>query len=215
MARLLMVARDRFHVYRHHQDTAESECVPVLMAALGQITGTVSEADIDHAEMIAIVPSTLWSLTVDPNQPGSLVQSVEGLGLAARAVRDQLSNDTWMVLAGVERAVVPKPGPAGLARGGRQPARGRAFPVVGRDAHAVRGGRRVDGAGRRLDDDGHRQTYRTRAVADRVAAGHADHRPQHRPPSKPSSSRHWWRANRRSSTGAARWARSVSPRWPS
>ena len=111
MARLLMVARDRFHVYRHHQDTEESECVPVLMAALGQITGTVAETDIDHAEMIAVVPSTLWSLTVDPNRPGSLVQSVEGLGLAARAVRDQLSNDTWMVLAGVERAVAQSPEP--------------------------------------------------------------------------------------------------------
>jgi uncharacterized circularly permuted ATP-grasp superfamily protein/uncharacterized alpha-E superfamily protein len=98
MARLLMVARDRFHVYRHHQDTEESECVPVLMAALGRITGTVAETDVDHAEMIAVVPSTLWSLTVDPNQPGSLVQSVEGLGLAARSVRDQLSNDTWTMM---------------------------------------------------------------------------------------------------------------------
>ena len=109
MARLLIVARDRFHVYRHHQDTAESECVPVLMAALGRITGTGSGADPDnrddHAEMIAVAPSTLWSLTVDPGRAGSLVRSVEGLALAARAVRDQLSNDTWMVLAGVERAV--------------------------------------------------------------------------------------------------------------
>ncbi|MGB8390654.1 circularly permuted type 2 ATP-grasp protein [Mycobacterium sp.] len=105
MARLLIVARDRFHVYRHHQDTEESECVPVLMAALGRITGIDTGAEYDHAEMIAVAPSTLWSLTVDQNQPGSLVQSVEGLALAARAVRDQLSNDTWMVLAGVERAV--------------------------------------------------------------------------------------------------------------
>ncbi|MGA7052312.1 MAG: circularly permuted type 2 ATP-grasp protein [Mycobacterium sp.] len=111
MARLLMVARDRFHVYRHHQDAEESACVPVLMAALGRITGTISETDIDQAEMIAVVPSTLWSLTVDSYQPGSLVQSVEGLGLAARAVRDQLSNDTWMVLAGVERAVAQSPDP--------------------------------------------------------------------------------------------------------
>ncbi len=99
MARLLIVARDRFHVYRHRQDTEESECVPVLMAALGRITGTDTGADNDHAEMIAIAPSTLWSLTVDQHRPGSLVQSVEGLALAARAVRDQLSNDTWMVLA--------------------------------------------------------------------------------------------------------------------
>jgi uncharacterized circularly permuted ATP-grasp superfamily protein/uncharacterized alpha-E superfamily protein len=111
MARLLIVARDRFHVYRHQQDTEESECVPVLMAALGRVTGTDTGADNDHAEMIAIAPSTLWSLTVDCDRPGSLVQSVDGLALAARAVRDQLSNDTWMVLAGVERALAHKADP--------------------------------------------------------------------------------------------------------
>src|SRR6202008_84579 len=49
-ARLLIVARDRFHVYRHDQDTEESECVPVLMAALGRLTGTETGADGDHAE---------------------------------------------------------------------------------------------------------------------------------------------------------------------
>ncbi|MDT5260231.1 MAG: hypothetical protein QOD10_5311 [Mycobacterium sp.] len=110
-ARLLMVARDSFHVYRHLQDTEESECVPVLMAALGRLTGTQTGADGDHAEAIAVAPSTLWSLTLDPTRPGSLVQSVEGLALAARAVRDQLSNDTWMVLAGVERAVALRSDP--------------------------------------------------------------------------------------------------------
>ena len=111
MARLLIVARDRFHVYRHQQDTEESECVPVLMAALGRVTGTDTGADNDNAEMIATAPSTLWSLTVDPDLPGSLVQSVDGLALAARAVRDQLSNDTWMVLAGVERALAHRSDP--------------------------------------------------------------------------------------------------------
>jgi uncharacterized circularly permuted ATP-grasp superfamily protein/uncharacterized alpha-E superfamily protein len=110
-ARLLIVARDRFHVYRNNQATEESECVPVLMAALGRLTGTHTGADGDHAEAIAVAPSTLWSLTLDPTRPGSLVQSVEGLALAARAVRDQLSNDTWMVLAGVERAVALRSDP--------------------------------------------------------------------------------------------------------
>lgn len=109
MARLLLVTRDRFHVYRHQQHTEESECVPVLLTALGRITGTDTSADgdsaSDQAEMIAVAPSTLWSLTVDAERPGSLLQSVEGLALAARAVRDQMSNDTWMVLAGVERAL--------------------------------------------------------------------------------------------------------------
>ncbi|OJZ75007.1 hypothetical protein BRW65_07305 [Mycobacterium paraffinicum] len=115
MARLLLVARDRFHVYRHQQHTEESACVPVLMAALGMITGTgtgaddsIDESASDAAEMIAVAPSTLWSLTVDPDRPGSLVQSVEGLALAARAVRDQMSNDTWMVLSGVERALAQR-----------------------------------------------------------------------------------------------------------
>ncbi|OBA63586.1 hypothetical protein A5647_04540 [Mycobacterium sp. 1100029.7] len=110
-ARLLMATRDRFHVYRHQQDAEESEVVPVLMAALGRITGTGTGAEYDRAEMIAIVPSTLWSLTVDPRRAGSLSQSVEGLALAARSVRDQMSNDTWVVLANVERALAHRAEP--------------------------------------------------------------------------------------------------------
>jgi uncharacterized circularly permuted ATP-grasp superfamily protein/uncharacterized alpha-E superfamily protein len=108
LARLLMVTRERYHEYRHRQHTEESQCVPVLLAALGQITGTDTGAEGDHAEMIAVAPSTLWSLTVDRGLPGSLAQSVERLGLAAHSVRDQLSGDTWMVLAAVERAVAHK-----------------------------------------------------------------------------------------------------------
>jgi uncharacterized alpha-E superfamily protein len=48
-------------------------------------------------------------LTADRHRAGSLAQSVERLGLAARAVRDQMSNDTWMVLAAVERALLHAP----------------------------------------------------------------------------------------------------------
>ena len=106
MARLLGVTRDRYHEFRHRQDMPGSECVPVLLAALGRITGTDTGADGDDAEMIAIAPTTLWALTADRNRAGSLAQSVERLGLAARSVRDQMSNDTWMVLAAVDRAVL-------------------------------------------------------------------------------------------------------------
>ena len=81
----------------------------MLLTALGKITGTDTGADGDYAEMVAIAPTTLWSLTADRHRPGSLAQSVERLGLAARAVRDQMSNDTWMVLAAVERAVLHPP----------------------------------------------------------------------------------------------------------
>jgi uncharacterized alpha-E superfamily protein len=59
--------------------------------------------------MVATAQSTLWSLTADRHRSGSLVQSVERLGLSARAVRDQMSNDTWMVLAAVERALLHAP----------------------------------------------------------------------------------------------------------
>ena len=68
MARLLIAARRRYHEFRHRQETSESECVPVLMAALGRITGTDTGAG-DQAETIAIAPSTLWSLTDGPRPP--------------------------------------------------------------------------------------------------------------------------------------------------
>jgi uncharacterized circularly permuted ATP-grasp superfamily protein/uncharacterized alpha-E superfamily protein len=103
MARLLTVARERYHEYHLRQDTDESECVPVLFGALGQITGTDST--------VADAQAALWSLTADRECPGSLAQSVEGLGLAARAVRDQMSKDTWMVLGGVERMLAQLPEP--------------------------------------------------------------------------------------------------------
>jgi uncharacterized circularly permuted ATP-grasp superfamily protein/uncharacterized alpha-E superfamily protein len=132
MARLLIVARERYHVYRHHQHTEESQCVPVLMSALGRITGTDTGEFHDHAEAIAVAPSTLWSMTLDPDRPGSLVASVEGLALAARAVRDQLSNDTWMVLATVERALaLPSEPPESLAEADAQLASAQAQTLAG------------------------------------------------------------------------------------
>jgi uncharacterized circularly permuted ATP-grasp superfamily protein/uncharacterized alpha-E superfamily protein len=114
MARLLTVTRERYHEFRYRRELAGSECVPVLLTALGRITGTDSGAEgddaDDDADMVAIAPTTLWSLTADRHRPGALAQSVERLGLASRAVRDQMSNDTWMVLAAVERAVLHSSG---------------------------------------------------------------------------------------------------------
>lgn len=90
------VLSDLFWVGRY-ADTDGGQCLPVLLGALGQVTGT-DTAGVD-------AETTLWSLTADPERPGSLAQSVERLGLAARAVRDQMSKDTWMVLGSVERAL--------------------------------------------------------------------------------------------------------------
>ncbi|KUH98484.1 hypothetical protein AU189_05145 [Mycolicibacterium acapulense] len=109
MARLLTVTRERYHEFHYRRDMDGSECVPVLLAALGHQTGTDTGADGDDAEMVATAQSTLWSLTADRYRPGSLAQSVERLGMLTRSVRDQMSNDTWMVLAAVERALLHPP----------------------------------------------------------------------------------------------------------
>lgn len=109
MSRLLTVTRERYHEYRYRRTMVGSECVPVLLTALGAITGTDTGSGGDYAEMVATAPTTLWSLTADRHRPGSLAQSVERLSLAARAVRDQMSNDTWMVLSALERALLYGP----------------------------------------------------------------------------------------------------------
>ncbi|MCH9708674.1 MAG: circularly permuted type 2 ATP-grasp protein [Actinomycetia bacterium] len=109
MARLLTVTRERYHEYRYRRTMPGSECVPVLLTALGAITGTDTGAGSDYVEMVATAPTTLWSLTADRYRSGSLAQSVERLGLAARSVRDQMSNDTWMVLSALERALLHGP----------------------------------------------------------------------------------------------------------
>ncbi len=56
MARLLNVTRERYHEFRYRQDMDGSECVPVLLAALGRITGTDTGASGDSHEMIATAP---------------------------------------------------------------------------------------------------------------------------------------------------------------
>ena len=109
MARLLTVTRERYHEYRYRRSMPGSECVPVLLTALGKITGTDTGAGGDYAEMVATAPTTLWSLTADRYRSGSLAQSVERLSLSARSVRDQMSNDTWMVLSALDRALLRAP----------------------------------------------------------------------------------------------------------
>ncbi len=49
MARLLTVTRERYHEYRYRRTMPGSECVPVLLTALGAITGTDTGAGSDYA----------------------------------------------------------------------------------------------------------------------------------------------------------------------
>lgn len=113
LARLLIVTRERYHEYRNRPDADGHECLPVLLSALFAVAGSGRPggvADPEPVELVAGAPVTLWSLTADRSLAGSLAHSVDGLGLAARAVRDQMSNDTWMVLSAVERSLETQAG---------------------------------------------------------------------------------------------------------
>ena len=105
VARLLMVTRERYHEFRNRREADGSECLPVLLGALEYVAGNNAPSPGSSDDAAAAAPYTFWSLTADRLRTGSLAQSVEGLGLAARAVRDQMSNDTWMVLGAVERTL--------------------------------------------------------------------------------------------------------------
>ncbi len=115
VARLLMVTRERYHEFRNRRDADGGECLPVLLGALEHVAGNEVPNQGSADDAVARAPHTLLSLTADRLCTGSLAQSVQGLGLAARAVRDQMSNDTWMVLGAVERSLARHAGspPAG------------------------------------------------------------------------------------------------------
>ncbi|WP_396895075.1 circularly permuted type 2 ATP-grasp protein [Mycolicibacterium sp.] len=105
LARLLIVTRERYHEFRNRPDAEARACLPVLLSALYKVADVEPAPVLADEERIIDAPRALWSLSADRALAGSLAHSVDGLGLAARAVRDQMSNDTWMVLSDVERAL--------------------------------------------------------------------------------------------------------------
>ncbi|MDV6291932.1 MULTISPECIES: circularly permuted type 2 ATP-grasp protein [Rhodococcus] len=108
-ARLLVAVRERYQDYRFRPWLPGSECLPVLLSALtAAAPGPAIAAQHTGADVMDDYHSAtaeFRSMTVDPERLGSLAQSFAGLDQAARAVRDQLSNDTWAVLADVQRAL--------------------------------------------------------------------------------------------------------------
>ncbi|NMN96107.1 circularly permuted type 2 ATP-grasp protein [Antrihabitans stalactiti] len=99
-ARLLIAMRDKIADYRHRPWLPGSDCLPVLFSAVMAYAGW-SEAEFGADEADAAVRK----LTVTADRAGALADSVERLQQACRSVRDQLSNDTWSVFSGVDRAI--------------------------------------------------------------------------------------------------------------
>ncbi|MCE5291709.1 MAG: circularly permuted type 2 ATP-grasp protein [Nocardiaceae bacterium] len=95
-ARMLLAVRDKLTDYRDRPWLAGGDCLPVLLDAINALSP--SDAGMTPDE-------TLRSMTIDPARPGSLQQSIDCLQDACRAVRDQMSLDSWAFLATLDRAV--------------------------------------------------------------------------------------------------------------
>ena len=89
-------------------DVRPGQPLDVLLQALTHVSttypGFLTLPDEPAARRAAVMPE-LRSLMLDRPRPGSVAQSLQALTTSAQGVRDQLSEDVWMVLADVERAL--------------------------------------------------------------------------------------------------------------
>jgi uncharacterized circularly permuted ATP-grasp superfamily protein/uncharacterized alpha-E superfamily protein len=81
-------------------DTSSGRALGVLLAAVTRVSTTYPGFLTPGREMMP----ELRALLLDRHRGGSAGQSLSALSLAAQGVRDQLSDDVWMVLADIERA---------------------------------------------------------------------------------------------------------------
>lgn len=105
LVRLMLAIRARADDFRYRQDAEGADVVPVL---LGVVDALVPPPFGGYDTHLDEPYQPLWrmrGLMLDADRPGSVRQSLNALGRAAAAVRDQLSVETWIVLASVERAL--------------------------------------------------------------------------------------------------------------
>ncbi len=99
LTRLLIATRERIDDFRFRPDHLGAGCVQVLLRAVSAVSAT-RPVPFGGDPLLRV-----RELMLDADEDGSVAQSLAGLRESARAVRDQLSSDTWMVLAAIERAV--------------------------------------------------------------------------------------------------------------
>lgn len=89
-------------------DVRPGHALVVLLEALTHVStaypGFLALPSDPAARRAAVMPE-LRSLMLDRRRPGSVAQSLQALTTAAQGVRDQLSEDVWMVLADADRAL--------------------------------------------------------------------------------------------------------------
>jgi uncharacterized alpha-E superfamily protein len=118
ITRLVRVVYDRRNDFGRGANPSGTACLHALLVALTRISTTYPGFVGDEAAALLDNPAPeLTSLVLDTARPGSLAHGVRAMLDAAYAVRDQLSSDTWLVVAELERSLLGPVRPRTVGRG--------------------------------------------------------------------------------------------------
>ncbi len=107
VARLLRTVHDRRNDFQHSPNAAGAECLEILLRSVTRVTSTYPGFVANGAaDRMAAPDAEMLALVLDLERPGTLAHAVHHLLIAANAVRDQMSNDTWMVVGNLEREIL-------------------------------------------------------------------------------------------------------------
>jgi uncharacterized alpha-E superfamily protein len=117
-ARLVGVCDNRWRDSNPSAVRAIDDCLAVLLGALAQLSASSELADMAELGTDAAawptgpeVGAYLLAVLGEEARPGTVAHDARQLRELATAVRDQLSGDTWAVLARLERTLRPFAGP--------------------------------------------------------------------------------------------------------
>jgi uncharacterized alpha-E superfamily protein len=82
-------------------DTTHGHALEVMLQAVTHVSTTYP----GFLEGRTALMPELRAMLLDRHRPGTAAQALAALSLAAQGVRDQLSEDVWMVMADIERAL--------------------------------------------------------------------------------------------------------------
>ncbi|MGZ8179763.1 circularly permuted type 2 ATP-grasp protein [Williamsia sp. SKLECPSW1] len=99
--RMVRVASERHQAQRFRPRAEDTAVVTRYLAGVGAATGTSHLVDGASDDLTSVLAAMTTARTV----PGTIAHALDRLASSARAVRDQMSTSTWMVLGTVERAM--------------------------------------------------------------------------------------------------------------
>ncbi|MGX7680626.1 circularly permuted type 2 ATP-grasp protein [Jatrophihabitans sp. DSM 45814] len=117
VSRLIRVVDNRWRDLHPAPNAALARCLATLLQTLTSVTGTWPGFVGDGAGARLSAPEAeIRSLIADDSRPGTLAHDLSRIRGLANAVRDQLSADTWTVLSGLDRSLLPVTASGGLSQ---------------------------------------------------------------------------------------------------